>query len=168
MCKPRSGLFQGTAGDLASSAATGQLANRLQQTVTQWAENFAHSLPSSKRDKFLIACVAFDETTGRCYYGWNKGYLDPAFVRNPLLFGDSTHKGILPSESREPFPVGNCAEVAAINNALNDGASLSSLHIFVICAGKKMLGTPKASCKNCTRTFKGRIKVNYSGWTEED
>lgn len=168
MCKPRSGLFQGTAGDLASSAATGQLANRLQQSVTQWAENLARPLTGGTRRAFYVACVAFDETTGRCYYGRNKGFLDPAFVRNPLLFGDSTHKGILPSESREPFPVGNCAEVDAINSALNDGASLSNLHISVISARKNKMGELMKSCKNCTYTFRGRIKANYSGWTEDD
>ena len=78
------------------------------------------------------------------------------------------HKGILPSESREPFPVGNCAEVDAINSALNDGASLSNLHISVISMKKKMMGTPMKSCLNCTFAFKGKIKANYSGWKEEN
>ena len=52
--------------------------------------------------------------------------------KNPILFGDSTHIGILPTSSLNKYPIGNCAEVDAINNALNAGSKLKDLHITTI------------------------------------
>ncbi len=84
-----------------------------------------------------------------------------------MLFGSSEKPGLLPQTSLNHLKVGNCAEVDAINQALNDGASIGNLHIRTICTDEKHFGQDKPACLNCTCTFKGRVKGNYSGWTSK-
>lgn len=121
-----------------------------------------------QRDKFNTASVVYDESTGKYYYGRNGGIELSGTRKNPLLFGDQTRQGILPKISFNQYSIGNCAEVDAINNALNDNASLSNLHITTIHTTKAGMGQKKAACKNCTYAFRGKVKRNYTGWTKED
>lgn len=94
------------------------------------------------------------------------GYLKNGYIKNPLIFGDDKCKGKLPETSLNKNPVGNCAEVDAVNNALNSGAELSHLHLTTIHVTKSSFGKYKESCENCTYAFRGRVKKNYSGWKE--
>ena len=110
------------------------------------------------------ACVVYDESTGKYYYGRNGGYNEQGYVRNPELFGDSSHKGLLPNASLNKYPVGNCAEVDAVNRALNDGSSIANLHMTTIYSTKGQFGKYKKSCENCIHAFFGKVKINYSGW----
>ena len=135
--------------------------------LKSWAKHKMETLKGKAKSSFNTACIVYDETTGKCYYGRNGGYNAEGYEKNPILFGDDTHEGILPKNSLNKFPVGNCAEVDAINNALNDGAQLKNLHITTINATKKKFGTYKPSCENCKHTFKGKVKENYSGWVED-
>ena len=98
------------------------------------------------------------------YFGRNYGIEGDGSEKNPLLFGDSTRAGILPKKSLNGYPIGNCAEVDAVNTALNAGASLSNLQLMTIHVTKKSFGKLKPACENCTVAFRGRIKGNYSGW----
>ena len=59
--------------------------------------------------------------------------------------------------------VGNCAEIHAVNKALNDGASLSNLRMYTIHTTKSSFGKAKEACENCTHALKGNIKTNYTG-----
>lgn len=113
-----------------------------------------------------LKAVVYDESSGKYYYGRNGGYREKDYVRNPILFGDDVHKGLLPASSLNNYPVGNCAEVDAVNRALNAGAKLKDLHLTTIHVTKKHFGEYKPSCENCTYTFKGRLKENYSGWVD--
>ena len=102
------------------------------------------------------------------YYGRNGGIEKNGSPKSPILFGDSTHDGILPKQSLNNYKIGNCAEVDAINNALNAGAKLENLHITTIHTTPGNMGEYKRACENCTQSFMGRVKRNYTGWHEED
>lgn len=136
------------------------------ERVKAWAEKKRSELTGKTKKNFNTACVVYDSETGKYYYGRNGGYHEKDYVKNPILFGDSTHKGILPKNSLNKYPVGNCAEVDAVNRALNDGAKLKNLHMTTIHATKKQFGEYKPSCENCTYTFKDRIQENFSGWVD--
>ena len=173
MSKSYSGLFSGTKGASLGNGSSGgkpsssQIKAISRERVSRWAERKRDELSGNEKKKFDAACVVYDEETGKFYYGRNRGYLEDGYVKNPILFGDATHDGLLPKESLNKYPVGNCAEVDAINHALNAGASIDHLHITTIHTTKSHFGEYKESCDNCKYAFKDRIKANYSGWEEE-
>ena len=107
------------------------------------------------------ATVVYDERTGKYYYGRNGAPFEDGYIKNPTLFSKN---GILPKESLNVYKVGNCAEVDAVNKALNDGAKLENLHMTTIHTTKYSFGKNKESCENCTAAFKNKIKQNYTGW----
>ena len=127
-----------------------------------------NELTGKAKKNFNTACVVYDDDTGKFYYGRNGGYREEGYVQNPVLFGDSTHDGLLPKNSLNKYPAGNCAEVDAINRALNDGAYINHLHITTIHTTKSQFGKYKESCENCKAAFKGKVRANYSGWKDED
>ena len=145
-----------------------ELESQMHQLVMEWAQRQFNELPSKKKKKFNTACIVFDPKAKkkRDHYGRNGGYLDIGYERNPILFGDNSHEGILPKEPLCKFPIGNCAEVDAVNQALNDGAKLENLFMLTIHTTKSKFGEYKESCENCEYTFKGRIKHNFSGWKD--
>ncbi len=174
MSKTSSGLFSGTKGTKNSNTSSRRQQNNATQNrrhVVLWAEKKAIELEKKskrQRDKFNTASVVYDENTGKYYYGRNGGIEKEGTKKNPLLFGDNVHKGILPKESLNNYSIGNCAEVDAINNALNDGADLKNLHLTTIHTTSGNMGKSKIACENCTYAFKGKIKRNYTGWQKED
>lgn len=136
----------------------------MHSSVESWAKRMQGQLKGKERKRFNTACIVVDTSTGRVFYGRNHGIEGDGAKKNPLLFGDSTREGILPKKTLNSYPVGNCAEVDAVNAALNAGASLSSLQLMTIHVTKNSFGKLKPACENCTVTFKGRISGNYSGW----
>ncbi len=133
--------------------------------VSAWAERTKDKLTGGSKKKFNTACIVVDAETGEAYYGRNRGILEEGTPKNSTLFGDSKSKGLLPNINRENFPIGNCAEVDAVNKALNAGAKLSNLYMMTIHVTKNNFGKQKEACQNCTYTFKGKIAINYSGWS---
>lgn len=119
----------------------------------------------SKITDFNTGSVVYDARTGEYYYGMNKGI---------KLSGDGineTLSNILPKESLNRYQVGNCAEVDAVNQALNNKANLNDLYIYTIDATTDKLriptdtfGIPKPACENCTYTFKGKVRAVMSGY----
>lgn len=173
MNKATSDLFQGTIGHKNRNNAEIEKNNATQNRrhVVLWAQEKVKELANisnRQREKFNTASVAYDESTGKYYYGRNNGIEKNGTDKNPVLFGDNTHDGILPKHSLNDYKVGNCAEVDAINNALNAGAKLENLHLTTIHTTSGSIGKKKAACKNCTYSFKSRVKRNYTGWYEED
>ena len=168
MSKGNSGHFLGTKGSRSNleKFSSLQIESHAHKYVNEWADKKRTELKGKAKKSFNTACVAFDEITGKYYCGYNGGYHENGYIKNPILYGDSTHVGILPKKSLNKYPVGNCAEVDAINKALNDGANIGNLHIITIHATKKQFGNYKESCENCCFAFKNRVKANYSGWKE--
>lgn len=167
MSKGVSGHFSGTKGARSYGASEKQLHSQ----VTSWAEDTARKLKNvskRQREKFNTATVVYDETTGKYYNGRNRGIQIDQDIKNPILFGDSTHKGLLPEISLNNYSLGNCTEMHAVNKALNDGAHLGNLSMYTIHTTKSRFGKSKPACENCTHTLKGRIKTNYSGWNKGD
>lgn len=167
MSKDSSGLFSGTSGAKSSSSGRSNavIKKYSKQRVKDWAKSEQKRLTGRKKKDFNTACVVYDETTGKYYYGRNGGFKDPGYEKNPKLFGP---KGLLPKKSKNSYEVGNCAEVDAINKALNDGAKLSNLHMTTIHVTNKGFGKNKPACENCKATFKGKVKQNYTGWIGEE
>lgn len=173
MSKAASGLFSGTKGSnsgsgTSSKPTTAQIKRNSHERIKTWAEKKIKELTGKAKKTFNTACIVYDEVTGRYYYGRNGGYKEKGYKRNPILFGDSKHEGMLPKSSMNKYPVGNCAEVDAINHALNTGANFKNLHITTIHTTKNQFGKYKESCENCKYAFKGKVKANYSGWKDED
>lgn len=124
-----------------------------------------NELKGNRKKRFNTACVVVDAKTGKKYYGRNRGIEENGTKKNKALFSES---GILPKTSLNKYSVGNCAEVDAVNNALNAGAKLEDLQLMTIHVTKSSFGDLKPACKNCTYAFKGRVKGNYSGWTGQE
>ena len=162
-----SSLYRGTRGELLEARRTGNYGRVMKQRVDSWARQKADELSlvsKRKRRDFNTACIAYDVETGREYYGRNAGIEISGAPKNPLLFGHDGTPGLLPQASLNHLKVGNCAEVDAINQALNDGAHIGNLRIRTIYADEKRFGQDKPACLNCTHTFRGKVKGNYSGW----
>lgn len=167
MSKSSSGLFSGTKGDISKNRSSGSIRSDCKQHVKSWASKEATKLSSqskTQREKFNTATVVFDESTKKYYYGRNGGIKKNNSFKNPILFGDNKNPGLLPATSLNNYSLGNCSEVDAINNALNAGAKLSNLHITTIHTTKNNFGKNKRACENCTYSFKGKVKRNYTGW----
>jgi len=135
--------------------------------VIDWAVKKRDELTGKTKKNFNTACVVYDSENNKYYYGRNGGYHEDGYVRNPLLFGDTNVKGLLPHTSLNKYPIGNCAEVDAVNRALNAGAKLNNLYMTTIHVTKNKFGTYKPACENCTFTFRGKVSDNFSGWFEE-
>lgn len=173
MSKPVSGLFKGTNVKILEHFKTSprNIPTQNLRHVKKFAERMAEDLAkisNTQRSKFNTATVVYDEKNDKYYYGMNKGIFKNGAEKNTILFGDNTHTGILPRESLNNYKIGNCSEVDAINNALNGGARLEDLHITTIHASANRMGESKAACQNCTYSFKGRVKRNYTGWYTEE
>ena len=167
MSKGYSAHFSGTKG----AKSYGGTARQLHTNVIKWADNTSKRLEAiskRQRDRFNTATVVYDESTGKYYNGRNHGIEIDHEKKNPTLFGDKTHPGLLPKESLNNFTIGNCAEIHAVNKALNDGASLENLKMYTIHTTKSSFGKAKKACENCTYALKGRIKMNYTGWKEDE
>lgn len=171
MSKPVSGHFSGTIGDKSRNQNTSSQRVNNKTRVTSWAQKEADRLSTisnRQREKFNTATVAYDESTGKYYFGRNKGIELNNSPKNTTLFGDKTHEGLLPKNSLNGYKIGNCSEVDALNNALNAGAKLNNLHITTIHTTKSSMGKNKNACQNCTYSFKYKVKRNYTGWFKED
>lgn len=82
--------------------------------------------------------------------------------RDIQLSGDNLNASLeswLPDSSLNEFRLGNCAEVDAVNQALNAGADVSGLYIYTINTKTNM---PKQMCENCSYTFVGRVAEIFS------
>lgn len=167
MSKDSSGLFSGTSGAKSSSSGRSNavIKQYSKQRVKDWAKKQFETLPNNVKKKMNTATVVYDENTGKYYYGRNGATSEAGYQKNPKLFGKN---GILPKESLNNYKVGNCAEVDAINQALNAGAKLSDLHMTTIHTTKSSFGKNKEACENCKEAFKDKIKKNYTGWKGDD
>lgn len=169
-----SGLYTGTYGAKQSGGNRRLEARRsrcskqaMRQSVLQWASAEKGKLSKTQQSKFNTACVVCDATTGKRYYGRNNGIKVDGDEKNPVLFGGDGTRGVLPTTSLNHLEVGRCAEVAAVNKALNEGANLKNLYMMTVHTRTDMFGEPKKACENCTYAFKDRIKENYAGWSAE-
>lgn len=156
------GLYSGTRGSRVHMPKDN--AKRMRSEATNWANQQIDKLAkqsNKKREKFTTASLAYDSESGKYFYGRNKGIEMKGDKKNPLLFSEN---GILPEKSLNNYPVGNCAEVDAINQALNSGAKLENITIYTIHTTKGHVGRRKEACENCTFAFKGKIKKNHTGW----
>ena len=168
----KSDLYFGTYG--AKPTSTNNPPNTLhskeimQKNVHSWAVREKNKLSKTQQGKFNTACVVYDCTTGKRYYGRNNGIDRNGDKKNPLLFGKDGKGGILPKSSLNHLEVGRCAEVDAVNRALNNGAKLENLYMMTIYTRDDMFGQPKKACLNCTYTFKGKIKENHAKWFTEE
>ena len=118
-------------------------AKRMRSEATNWANQQIDKLAkqsNKKREKFTTASLAYDSESGKYFYGRNKGIEMKGDKKNPLLFSEN---GILPEKSLNNYPVGNCAEVDAINQALNSGAKLENITIYTIHTTKGNVGRRK-------------------------
>ena len=127
---------------------------QMHDAVTQWAR-MEESLANSNRqlDKFNTATVVYDARTGNYYYGMNRGV---------QLSGDMLNLSLeswLPESSLNQYRLGNCAEVDAVNQALNSGANASDLYLYTINTKNNV---SKPMCENCIYIFGDRVADVFS------
>ncbi len=108
------------------------------------AESRANYLANSSGKTPTVTSVVKNTDTGQIYFG-NSGYI--AENIHPYL------RSRMPSPSYKPWPVANCAEFNAVNNALLNGArSLDDLAIYTI-RTRNLVPIPR--CSNCKVTTSG-------------
>ena len=165
MSKPASNLVSGTFG---ANKLLGYNTKIQKQKAFERAEDISKNGTKLEKKLLNTITIVYDEENNKYYYGMNHGIEIHGTKKNPILFGDSNSTGLLPNSSLNHFPLGNCSEVDAINNALNDGAKLENLHITTLDVKKKHIRSHniigKCACENCTYTFKGKVKNNNTGW----
>ncbi|MEK4458139.1 contractile injection system protein, VgrG/Pvc8 family [Paenibacillus sp. FSL R10-2748] len=142
---------------------------KLLDAVTDWSSMQKKLAPSKRKmDNFNTAAVAYDAKTGKYYYGMNKGIQLSGDKKNTVLFGSKDKAGLLPKDSLNEYAVGNCAEVDAVNQALNQKANVNDLYIYTIKTTPHEFGAAKIACENCTFTFKGNVADALTGWYKGD
>ena len=122
---------------------------QMHDAVSEWIK-MEEKLANSNRqlNKFNTATVAYDAATGNYYYGMNRGI---------QISGDSLNSSLmswLPKSFLNQYRLGNCAEVDAVNQALNAGADINNLYLYTI---NTKINLPKSMCENCVYTFKNRV-----------
>ena len=167
MSKGNSGLFNGTKG---ANRINGVNPNVQKEKAFDYAKSIFENGTKLEKAKLNTVSVVYDEENDKYYYGMNRGIELHHSSKNAILFGDDKHQGILPTTSFNNYPVGNCAEVDAINNALNAGAKLHNLHLTTLDVKRKNITSHnivgKCACENCTYAFKGKVKTNNTKWKE--
>ncbi|AET62078.1 hypothetical protein HPL003_26830 [Paenibacillus terrae HPL-003] len=142
---------------------------KLLDAATEWSSMQKKLAPSKRKmDNFNTAAVAYDARTGKYYYGMNKGIQLSGDKKNTALFGSKDQPGLLPKDSLNEYAVGNCAEVDAVNQALNQKANVNDLYIYTIKTTPNEFGAAKIACENCTFTFKGNVADALTGWYKGD
>ena len=94
-----------------------------------------------------VVTAAIDTNTGDIYYGISGMNNNPTRnMTNPQM------QEILNSvnESMTNYPLENCGEFNAINNALNNGANIQNLRVYSI---DRVSGNYKAPCINCQNLY---------------
>ncbi|UQQ34071.1 contractile injection system protein, VgrG/Pvc8 family [Paenibacillus polymyxa] len=142
---------------------------KLLEAITDWSSMQKKLAPSKRKmDNFNTAAVAYDARTGKYYYGMNKGIQLSGDKKNVVLFGSKDKAGLLPKDSLNEYGVGNCAEVDAVNQALNQKANVNDLYLYTIKTTPHEFGAAKIACENCTFTFKGNVADALTGWYKGD
>ncbi|WP_188891776.1 hypothetical protein [Paenibacillus radicis (ex Gao et al. 2016)] len=141
----------------------------LSDSINEWSNMQKKLAPSkTKRNDFNTASLVYDARTGKYYYGMNKGVRLSGDAQNPVLFGSKDKAGLLPKDSLNDYPLGNCAEVDGVNQALNDGAKIGDLYLYTTKTTPAEFGAAKEACQNCTFTFKGNVLDALTGWYKGD
>lgn len=128
----------------AAMTASGAVASKIadaKEMAVQRAAQLRDIL--SKRKLPMGTSAAVDRTTGNVYYG-NSGTISNNI--NKVL------QARMPNPSLQKWPVANCAEFNAVNNALNSGAKITNLDVATVVV---KTGQAFPMCKNCQITIFG-------------
>ena len=132
-------------------------ANQLQANAMQWWDERKQQLSGGDIKRTNKVCVAYDPKTGRYFYGINKEYLAMG-VNDPII------SSLWPQDSLNYFPIGNCAENAAIYKAILAQSQLDDLYLCTVDLKASNYGIIVNACANCTYALHGTVADNLSGW----
>lgn len=120
------------------------------------------NISKNLRRSFNTACVAYDIKSKRYFYRRNQGVYEKDNIKNSMLF---EKKRIIPKETLEKFSLGNCAEVQAINKALNAGAKLKNGRIAYAIMCAEIYAKTKYPTKNWQIVFEKFWEItNSNDW----
>lgn len=113
---------------------------------------------NSEKIKGKIVNVYIDKKTGKVYYGISGYKSNPTrrvdanniTITNNMLADMINNLG----ESLTNYPIDNCGEFNAINNALFDGASITDLCLYSINISNNVYWTP---CPNCQSLYSSYV-----------
>lgn len=98
-----------------------------------------------------VVTVAIDGKTGKVYYGISGYKANP--TRKLLSNNETEQHEILKKmindfgESLTNYPIDNCGEFNAVNNALFDKANISDLHMYSVLISNNEYWPPCANCQ---------------------
>ena len=143
---------------LASSSMHYKTLDELRENLINWAERNRADLethPEVAAHNPRYVSVVYDSANDAYYYGysgWN--YNHPEYSIHPEL------QGRTPSVSLESgWDTYNCAEMCAVNNALNNGADYGNLQMYTM---NRTTQESARMCDNCYSTFAGSEIYNMS------
>ncbi len=128
---------------------------KMRDSLIEWVELEKKGMTSNRQlAKYRSATVAYDSESGMFYFGRN-GTLRVG--RDNINSTLSLH---LPETSLCKYRLGNCSEVDAVNQALNNGAKASNLYLYTIDPHTYL---PKTMCENCFYTFWDWVAMVLTG-----
>ncbi len=123
----------------------------IEQELKTRAETYRQSLnselPGQKLDELQFATVTYDSKLGTYSYAYNSEIVG---MTDDML--NATLRGMRAKTS--------CAEIQAVNKALNSGSKLSNLHIYTI---NTQTGSAAYACRVCSRVLNGKVAAIYTG-----
>ena len=131
----------GLAGTSTAAGGGGLTVVNALDKAKQYASNLVATTSKSSLPRAVSAAV--DKTTGETFYGVSGKIANNI---NPTLLQR------MPNPSLEKWPVANCAEFNAVNNALNAGSRIANLTVATI---NTKTGEAMAMCRNCVITIFG-------------
>ena len=129
----------------------GKTLSEMRSSVDEWVR-LQRQLATSNNQlrEFNTATILYNKSTGKYYYGANKGIAVSGAEIHPTLASK------LPETSTNAYKLGNCAECDAVNQALHDGANWGDLQMHTVGVQWNTGATfPKPLCSNCEITFTG-------------
>lgn len=137
------------AGSVGGSMLGARVAGRFFPSAQQLVETQRQTLLQQPGKKPTAVSVALDRLTGKSYPG-TSGRPYPETIAPELA-------NKMPSESLEKWPVENCAEFKATNNALLDGAKPENLEVHTVVT---KTGEAFPRCDNCKLTTDGILTTS--------
>lgn len=119
--------------------------NKKSKTIDELRDDLLEHIDNqqySNRNRPRCSSIVYDIANDRCYYGrsnWGSCNINAQL------------ESLVPSDSLTGWSdVYNCAEMDAINQALNDGSNLRNLQIYTVYT---KTGDSAVMCSNCFYTF---------------
>ena len=119
----------------------------LKVRVEQYRQSIKSSMSSDGFSKLDFMTATYDRISNNYTFAYNSETRLLENTLNPKLQGLGART--------------SCAEIQAINKALNSGSQLNNLYIYTI---KAQDGSIAYACRSCSRVLRGKVAGVFTGW----